>query len=111
MESVLFSVGEHIRCENIDLKRDVFSTTSFYVFIKANAGSFQAVDEGKSFMIYASTAGLKCFECGDIGHRQFACPHKAQVNTEKDNVDKVVHDVNEQVGEKTKFERTETVTE
>lgn len=35
----------------------------------------------KAFMIYASTAELKCFECGDIGHRQFACPHKDQVNT------------------------------
>lgn len=36
--SVLFSVGEHIGCGNIELKRDVVSTNSFYVFIKANAG-------------------------------------------------------------------------
>lgn len=31
-------------------------------------------------MIYASTSteNLKCFECGDLGHKRFMCPHKDQ---------------------------------
>lgn len=27
-------------------------------------------------MVYASTESLKCFECGELGHKRFACPHK-----------------------------------
>lgn len=29
---------------------------------------------------------MKCFECGDIGHKKVACPHKAQnsENTKQD---------------------------
>ncbi len=70
------------------------------------------MDEGKSFMIYASTAGFKCFECGDIGHKRTACPHKVQVNmNEEDNVDNVVSDVNEPAGENSQIERKEAVTE
>lgn len=30
-------------------------------------------------MIYANTGNLKCFECGDIGHKKNACPHKKQI--------------------------------
>ncbi len=74
--------------------------------------SFRVMDEGKSFMIYASTAGYKCFECGDIGHKRTTCPHKVQVNmNEEDNVDNVVSDVTEPAGENSQIERTETVTE
>ncbi len=29
-------------------------------------------------MLYASTETLRCFECGDIGHKHFSCPHKAR---------------------------------
>lgn len=25
---------------------------------------------------------MKCFECGDIGHKRHACPHKAQISEE-----------------------------
>jgi len=28
-------------------------------------------------MVYASTGSLKCFECGDVGHKMSKCPHKA----------------------------------
>lgn len=27
-------------------------------------------------MVYANTGKIKCFECGDIGHKRLACPHK-----------------------------------
>ncbi|GAA6073987.1 neurobeachin isoform X1 [Tachysurus ichikawai] len=35
----------------------------------------------KSYMAYASTENLWCFECGDLGHKRFPCPHK---DTNKD---------------------------
>ncbi|KAK3514785.1 hypothetical protein QTP70_031015, partial [Hemibagrus guttatus] len=38
--------------------------------------SFRVKHEGRTFMIYASTGNMKCFECGDIGHKRLACPHK-----------------------------------
>lgn len=38
--------------------------------------SFRVNQGDNSYMIYASTEILKCFECGDIGHKRFTCPHK-----------------------------------
>ncbi|XP_027145238.1 actin-related protein 3-A-like [Larimichthys crocea] len=35
---------------------------------------------GKSYMVYASSGHTRCFECGDVGHKRFACPHKQQVD-------------------------------
>lgn len=32
--------------------------------------SFQVKHEDKSYMIYASTIHLKCFECGNFGHKK-----------------------------------------
>lgn len=31
-----------------------------------------------SYMVYASSGQLKCFECGDVGHKHVACPQKRQ---------------------------------
>ena len=27
-------------------------------------------------MVYASSGSMKCFDCGDVGHKRFACPHR-----------------------------------
>lgn len=27
---------------------------------------------------YASTGSMMCFECRDLGHKKFICPHRAQ---------------------------------
>lgn len=40
--------------------------------------SFRVLYERKAYVIHASTGSMKCFECGDIGHKKHACPHKAQ---------------------------------
>ena len=29
-----------------------------------------------NYMVYASSGSMKCFECGDVGHRRAACPHR-----------------------------------
>ena len=39
--------------------------------------SFRVKYEGGYYMVYASS-NTKCFECGDVGHKRFACPHKKQ---------------------------------
>lgn len=38
--------------------------------------SFRVNHMDNSYMVYASTESLKCFECGELGHKRFACPHK-----------------------------------
>lgn len=38
--------------------------------------SFRVTHGENSFMVYSSTESLRCFECRDLGHKRFACPHK-----------------------------------
>lgn len=38
--------------------------------------SFRVRHDGRTFMVYASTGHLRCFECGDLGHKKFTCPHR-----------------------------------
>lgn len=40
--------------------------------------SFRVKYEEGSYMVYASTGSMKCFECGDVGHKRASCPHKNQ---------------------------------
>ncbi len=40
--------------------------------------SFRVSHAESSYMVYASTETMQCFECGDIGHKRFYCPHKAE---------------------------------
>ena len=41
--------------------------------------SFRVKHGDGSYMVYASSGQLKCFECGDVGHKRYTCPHKQQV--------------------------------
>lgn len=39
-------------------------------------------------MIYASTGNLKCYECGDVGHKKIACPHnKTHLETNANDIE------------------------
>ena len=40
--------------------------------------SFRVKHEGRAYMGYASSGSLRCFECGDLGHKRFACLHRRQ---------------------------------
>lgn len=38
--------------------------------------NFRVKHEGRLYMVYATTGSIRCFECGDIGHKRLMCPHK-----------------------------------
>lgn len=38
--------------------------------------SFSLKHENRYYMLYVSSGSLKCFECGDVGHKRAACPHR-----------------------------------
>ncbi|KAL6464118.1 hypothetical protein MHYP_G00285090 [Metynnis hypsauchen] len=46
--------------------------------------SFRVSYEGRSYMLYASTGSMRCFECGDVGHKRLICPHRARVSEESE---------------------------
>ncbi len=60
--------------------------------------SFRVTHGENSFMVYASTASLKCFECGDLGHKRFMCPHRDEQrpSTSRGDGNDVVTQVNTQ---------------
>ncbi|KAK3518257.1 hypothetical protein QTP70_034965 [Hemibagrus guttatus] len=70
----LSAVLENPHCKLETLKRQVF----MFLELPENTLdiSFRVKHEGRTFMIYASTGNMKCFVCGDIGHKRLTCPHK-----------------------------------
>ncbi len=44
--------------------------------------SFRCVYEGKSYMLYANTGEMRCFECGAVGHVRLSCPQREEVMKE-----------------------------
>ncbi|KAK0149019.1 Transposon TX1 uncharacterized protein [Merluccius polli] len=38
--------------------------------------SFRVKHGEGHYMVYASTGSMKCFECGDVGHKRTSCPHR-----------------------------------
>jgi len=66
-----------LRCKNEALKHVLSFRRQVFMFLDQQTLdiSFRIKHEGKSYMIYASTGNMKCFECGDVGHKKIACPH------------------------------------
>ena len=42
--------------------------------------SFRVKHGEGHYMVYASSGSLKCFECGDVGHKRGACPHRQRAD-------------------------------
>ena len=42
--------------------------------------SFRVQHGQGHYMVYASSGSLKCFECGDVGHKRGACPHRQRTD-------------------------------
>lgn len=74
-----------LRCRNEALKHVMSFRRQVFMFLNQPEldVSFRVGHEGKSYVVYANTGSMKCFECGDIGHKRMACPHKAQDRQEE----------------------------
>ena len=68
-------------CKNEKLKQVLSFRRQCFIFLNCPS---QTIDvsfkvkhgEGQN-MVYASTGSMKSFECGNVGHKRVACPHKA----------------------------------
>lgn len=69
-------------CRNEALKHVMSFRRQVFMFLNEQAldVSFKVWHEGRAYMVYANTGNMKCFECGDVGHKRLACPHKAQAD-------------------------------
>lgn len=74
-------------CKNAALKHVLYFRRHIYMFLSSPTRtldvSFWISHEESLYMVYTSTETLRYFECGDIGHKRFTCPHKAP-NTEEE---------------------------
>ena len=66
-----------LACKNSALKHVLSFRRQVFMFLDDPTldVSFRVWHEG--LMVYATTGSLRCFECGDVGHKRQACPHKA----------------------------------
>lgn len=73
------SVGLGCKSEKLQhvqsLRRQVF----MYLDSPTLDISFRVKYEDAYYMVYANSGNLKCFECGDVGHKRLACPHRPAV--------------------------------
>ncbi|XP_026109591.1 zinc finger CCHC-type and RNA-binding motif-containing protein 1-like [Carassius auratus] len=67
-------------CKNNALKHVLSFRRQVFMFLNSPDRTLEVsfrVNHGEnSYMVYASTENLKCYECGVLGHKRFACPHK-----------------------------------
>lgn len=71
-----------LRCKNAALKHVLSFRRQVFMFLNSPERtldvSFRVPYEASSFMVYASTDSMRCYECGDVGHKRLACPHNKE---------------------------------
>lgn len=69
-------------CKDVKLKHVQSLRRQVFMFLDSQTQTLDVnfrVNHGEGFyMVYASSGSIKCFECGDVGHKRFACPHRQQ---------------------------------
>ncbi len=74
-------------CKNAALKHVLSFRRQVFMFLNAQTEfldiSFRIQHGDSSYMIFATTDSLRCFECGDLGHKKLTCPHKKQTESGK----------------------------
>lgn len=67
-------------CKHLSLKHVTSFRRQVFMFLDSPENTldvaFRVRHDGKTYMVYASTGSLRCFDCGDLGHKKFACPHR-----------------------------------
>ena len=67
-------------CKDARLKHVQSLRRQVFMFLDAPSQtldvSFRVKYGEGSYMVYASSGQMKCFECGDVGHKRYACPHR-----------------------------------
>lgn len=73
-------------CKSDDLKHVMSFRRHIFMFLKDTSQnldvSFRVRHGDRSYVVFASTGSLRCFECGDIGHMRRSCPHKDKERNE-----------------------------
>ncbi len=71
-------------CKHESLKHVLSFRRQVFMFLNAPTlnVSFRCVYEGKSYMLYANTGEMRCFECGAVGHVRLSCPQREEVMKE-----------------------------
>ena len=67
-------------CKDVKLKHVQSLRRQVLMFLDAPMQtldvSFRVKHEEGFYMVYASSGSVKCFECGDAGHKRISCPHR-----------------------------------
>ncbi len=70
-------------CKDVRLKHVISLRRQVFMFLDSLTQSldvsFKIKHEGGYYTVYASSGSMKCFECGDVGHKRLTCPHRQQV--------------------------------
>ncbi len=66
-------------CKHSSLRHVVSFRKQVFMMLESNDNTldiyFHVKHDGGSYMVYATTGSVRCFECGEIGHKHLACPH------------------------------------
>ena len=67
-------------CKSDELKHVQSFRRQVFMFLNCPAQtldvSFRVKHGEGHYLVYASTGSMKCYECGDVGHKRTACPHR-----------------------------------
>ena len=67
-------------CKDAKLKHVQSLRRQVFMFLESPSQtldiSFRVKHDEGFYMVYASSGNMKCFECGDVGHKRIACPHR-----------------------------------
>lgn len=67
-------------CKDPKLKHVMSLRRQVFMFLDSPSQtldvSFRVKHGDRSYMVYASAGQIKCFDCGDVGHKQVLCPHR-----------------------------------
>ena len=66
-------------CRDLKLKHVQSLRRQVFMFLDAASQtldvSFRVRHEEQFYMVYASSGSMKCFQCGEVGHKKVTCPH------------------------------------